>query len=87
MRPNQQPASKAGQQRPESLPLTFYGYVMRPNSPTRAFLLDGDDIHMPVAGDMIANRYRIARLDKTAIEIEDTWTAKLHILTIAENGS
>ena len=62
---------------PPVLSMKFYGYGSLPtNAPRRAFLLDGEDIHIVQEGDTVQNHIRITHIGNDRIEYEDTVTGK-----------
>lgn len=62
---------------PPVLTMKFFGYGTLPsNGPRRAFLLDGDDVHIVEEGDTILNHIRITHIGNDRIEYEDTITGK-----------
>jgi hypothetical protein len=59
------------------LSMKFFGYGSLPNNgPRRAFLLDGEDIHIVEEGDTVQNHIRITHIGNDRIEYEDTVTGK-----------
>jgi hypothetical protein len=59
------------------LSMKFYGYGSLPISgPRRAFLLDGEEIHIVQEGDTVQNHIRITHIGNDRIEYEDTVTGK-----------
>jgi len=50
--------------------LKFYGFSSNANS-RRIFLLKGDDLFIAQEGDTIDRRYRIVRVTRDSVEIED----------------
>lgn len=62
---------------PPVLTMKFFGYGTLPTSgPRRAFLLDGEEIHIVQEGDTIQNHIRITHIGNDRIEYEDTVTGK-----------
>jgi hypothetical protein len=62
---------------PPVLSMKFFGYGSLPTSgPRRAFLLDGEEIHIVQEGDTIQNHIRITHIGNDRIEYEDTITGK-----------
>jgi hypothetical protein len=62
---------------PPVLTMKFFGYGSLPtNGPRRAFLLDGEDIHIVEEGDTVQNHIRITHIGNDRIEYEDTITGK-----------
>lgn len=57
---------------PPLLGMKFFGYgTMQSNGPRRAFLLDGDEVHIVQEGDTILNHIRITHIGNDRIEYED----------------
>jgi hypothetical protein len=68
---------------PPVLSMKFFGYGTLPsNGPRRAFLLDGDDVHIVEEGDTILNHIRITHIGNDRIEYEDTITGKKNSTTL-----
>jgi hypothetical protein len=62
---------------PPVLTMKFFGYGSLPISgPRRAFLLDGEEIHIVEEGDTVQNHIRITHIGNDKIEYEDTVTGK-----------
>jgi len=62
---------------PPVLSMKFFGYGSLPtNGPRRAFLLDGEEIHIVEEGDTVQNHIRITHIGNDRIEYEDTLTGK-----------
>jgi hypothetical protein len=62
---------------PPVLTMKFFGYGSLPtNGPRRAFLLDGEDIHIVQEGDTVQNHIRITHIGNDRIEYEDTNTGQ-----------
>jgi hypothetical protein len=62
---------------PPILSMKFFGYGSLPTSgPRRAFLLDGEEIHIVEEGDTVQNHIRITHIGNDRIEYEDTVTGK-----------
>jgi hypothetical protein len=60
---------------PPTLDMKFFGMGSLPsNGPKRAFLQDGDDVHIVGEGDTIKNHIRITHIGNDRIEYEDTLT-------------
>lgn len=65
------------------LSMKFFGYGSLPtNGPRRAFLLDGDEIHIVEEGDTVQNHIRITHIGNDRIEYEDTVTGKKNSSTL-----
>ncbi|MGB7437419.1 MAG: hypothetical protein WBR26_21945 [Candidatus Acidiferrum sp.] len=68
---------------PPVLSMKFYGYGTLPENGTkRAFLLDGDDIHIVQEGDTVQNHIRITHIGNDRIEFEDTITGKKNSMNL-----
>jgi hypothetical protein len=60
---------------PPVLSMKFFGYGSLPsNGPRRAFLLEGEEVHIVQEGDTVQNRIRITHIGNDKIEYEDTVT-------------
>ena len=51
--------------------LKFFGTATAANGTRRAFLLNGDDVFVASAGDVVQRRYRIISVDAKSIVVED----------------
>ena len=75
--PVEQPHLPSGPQLPPPPPapvlsMKFFGYgTTQTNGPRRAFLLDGDEVHIVEEGDTIQNHIRITHIGNDRIEYED----------------
>jgi hypothetical protein len=59
------------------LTMKFFGYGTLPtNGPRRAFLLDGEEVHIVSEGDTVQNHIRITHIGNDRIEYEDTETGQ-----------
>jgi hypothetical protein len=68
---------------PPVLSMKFFGYGSLPtNGPRRAFLLDGEEIHIVQEGDTVQNHIRITHIGNDRIEYEDTVTGKKNSSTL-----
>jgi hypothetical protein len=68
---------------PPVLSMKFFGYGSLPtNGPRRAFLLDGEEIHIVQEGDTLQNHIRITHIGNDRIEYEDTVTGKKNSSTL-----
>ncbi len=56
---------------PPPINLKFFGTSMAQNGTRRAFLLNGDDVFVAVAGDVVQRRYRILAVNANSVEVED----------------
>jgi hypothetical protein len=60
---------------PPQLTMKFFGYgTLQSSGPRRAFLQDGDEVHIVQEGDTILNHIRITHIGNDRIEYEDTNT-------------
>jgi len=66
----------------ESFPLVFYGDVVKRGSNKRAFLLDGDQIHIKSEGDLIEDRYRLTWIGPNSVAIDDVCTGARHVVPL-----
>jgi hypothetical protein len=62
---------------PPVLSMKFFGYGSVPsNGPRRAFLQEGEEVHIVQEGDTVQNHIRITHIGNDRIEYEDTVTHK-----------
>lgn len=65
------PPAAAEPPRPPA-PVRFYGFVESGGTGSRqAFLTDGEEIYVAAEGEIILRRYRLVRLQKESLELED----------------
>jgi hypothetical protein len=66
-----------------TLSMKFFGYgTTQSNGPRRAFLLDGDEVHIVQEGDTILNHIRITHIGNDRIEYEDINTGMKNSSTL-----
>jgi hypothetical protein len=75
-RPEIKPQPPAPQGPPPAPPLPpinlkFFGTTTSASGTRRAFLLNGDDVFIASAGDIVQRRYRIISIDANKISVED----------------
>lgn len=58
-------------QGPPPINLKFFGTATSANGTRRAFLLNGDDVFLATAGDVVQRRYRVISIAANTILIED----------------
>ena len=86
--PVEQPYMPTGPQLPPpppapTLSMKFFGYgTTQTNGPRRAFLLDGDEVHIVEEGDTILNHIRITHIGNDRIEYEDINTGMKNSSTL-----
>jgi hypothetical protein len=56
---------------PPPINLRFFGTALRSNGVTQAFLLNGEDVYMASAGDIVARKYKIVSIGTSNIQVED----------------
>jgi len=56
---------------PPPIDLKFYGWASKPGEPRRIFLSQRGDVFVAGEGDVIAQRYRIVRINPNSVEVED----------------
>ena len=56
---------------PPPINLKFFGTATATNGSRRAFLLNGDDVFVASAGDVVQRRYKILSVDAKSILVED----------------
>jgi len=62
---------------PAQLPMKFFGYGNLPSGgPRRAFLLDGEEVHIVGEGEVVLNHIRITHIGNERIEFIDTITGQ-----------
>ena len=69
--PVPQPVVAQGPPPPPPINLKFFGTATSANGARRAFLLNGDDVFVASAGDVVQRRYKIISVDARSILVED----------------
>lgn len=73
-RPKPGPVVPPGPPPPPPLPpinLKFFGTAKRANGPVQAFLLQGDDVYLASAGEIVAHKYKIISINLNSIQVQD----------------
>jgi len=56
---------------PPPINLKFFGTAKRANGPVQAFLLQGDNVYLASAGEIVAHKYKIVAINLNSIQVED----------------
>ena len=73
---------------PAQLPMKFFGYGTVPTtSARRAFLLDGEDVHIVEEGETVLNHIRITHIGNDRIDFVDTTTGQIGSNALEANPS
>lgn len=84
------PVVATGPPPPPPLPpinLKFFGTATSPNGMRRAFLLNGDDVFVAAAGDIVQRRYKIISVDARSISVEDLPNSNKQTLPLVGPGN
>jgi hypothetical protein len=65
------PPAYTGPPPPPPINLKFFGTAKRANGPLQAFLLQGDNVYLASAGEIVAHKYRIVSINLNSIQVED----------------
>jgi hypothetical protein len=65
--------------------LKFFGTATGPNGTRRAFLLNGDDVFVASAGDVVQRRYRVVSIAANSIVVEDLPNSNRQTLPLLGN--
>ena len=65
------PAPPPGPPPPPPINLKFFGTARRGNGPVQAFLLQGDNVYLASAGEIVAHKYKIVSINLNSIQVED----------------
>lgn len=65
--------------------LKFFGTATRPNGVRQAFLLQGEDVFLASAGDIVARRFKIVSISATSIQVEDLTNTNTQSLPLQSN--
>jgi hypothetical protein len=53
------------------IPLKFFGFASKPGEPEKIFLEQGEDVWVAAEGEIVDRRYKVVRITKTSVEIQD----------------
>jgi hypothetical protein len=70
---------------PPPINLKFFGTAVRANGLRQAFLLNGEDVYLASAGDIVARKYKIITIGTNSIEVEDLQNANTQSLPLQVN--
>jgi hypothetical protein len=65
------PPAPVGPPPPPPINLKFFGTAKRQNGPLQAFLLQGDNVYLASAGEIVAHKYKIVSINPNSIQVED----------------
>lgn len=65
------PPVPVGPPPPPPINLKFFGTARRGNGPVQAFLLQGDNVYLASAGEIVAHKYKIVSINLNSIQVED----------------
>src|SRR6201996_9207102 len=65
------PPAPVGPPPPPPINLKFFGTAKRASGPLQAFLLQGDNVYLASAGEIVAHKYRIVSINPNSIQVED----------------
>ncbi len=65
------PAPPPGPPPPPPINLKFFGTAKRSNGLVQAFLLQGDNVYLASAGEIVAHKYKIVSINLNSIQVED----------------
>lgn len=65
------PPAPVGPPPPPPINLKFFGTARRGNGPVQAFLLQGDNVYLASAGEIVAHKYKIVSINLNSIQVED----------------
>lgn len=65
------PPTPPGPPPPPPINLKFFGTAKRLNGPVQAFLLQGDNVYLASAGEIVAHKYKIVSIGLNSIQVED----------------
>lgn len=71
---------------PPPPPYKFYGYSVARGRRSMAFFMDGDASVLVGEGDVIKKRYKVVRVSKTNVVLEDVDSKRQHTLRITEEA-
>jgi hypothetical protein len=65
------PPAPVGPPPPPPINLKFFGTAKRASGPVQAFLLQGDNVYLASAGEIVAHKYKILSIGLNSIQVED----------------
>jgi hypothetical protein len=65
------PPAPVGPPPPPPINLKFFGTAKRASGPVQAFLLQGDNVYLASAGEIVAHKYKIVSIGLNSIQVED----------------
>lgn len=65
------PPAPSGPPPPPPINLKFFGTARRGNGPIQAFLLQGDNVYLAAAGEIVAHKYKIVSINLNSIQVQD----------------
>ncbi|HEV2578323.1 MAG TPA: hypothetical protein VGU25_14035 [Acidobacteriaceae bacterium] len=65
------PPPPPGPPPPPPINLKFFGTARRSNGLVQAFLLQGDNVYLASAGEIVAHKYKIVAINLNSIQVED----------------
>jgi hypothetical protein len=65
------PTAPVGPPPPPPINLKFFGTARRGNGPVQAFLLQGDNVYLASAGEIVAHKYKILSINLSSIQVQD----------------
>jgi hypothetical protein len=70
---------------PPPINLKFFGTAVRTNGVRQAFLLNGEDVYLAAAGDIVARKYKIVSIGANSIQVEDLQYSDTQTLPLQAN--
>lgn len=65
------PPAPVGPPPPPPINLKFFGTARRGEGPVQAFLLQGDNVYLASAGEIVAHKYKIISINLNSIQVQD----------------
>ena len=65
------PPAPVGPPPPPPIDLKFFGTARRGNGIVQAFLLQGDNVYLASAGEIVGHKYKIISINLNSIQVED----------------
>jgi hypothetical protein len=79
------PPAPVGPPPPPPINLKYFGTALRTNGVRQAFLLNGEDVYLASAGDIVARKYKILSIDANSIRVEDLQNQNTQSLPLQVN--
>jgi len=67
--------------------LRFYGYAKKPDQAEQVFISEGDNVFIGRAGDIVGRHYKIIRITRNSVELENLLNSRRLTLALPKEVS